>query len=701
MNRRTWHSGFSAFAALATALCASGGCGDGAAPGKRGDSGTGGAAVEVDAGKDDVALGYEAGEDGGGGEARWDGPRDDGGAGGGTGSPGTGGVAGMDGGADIARTGGAGGTGGLPPTDAGVGGNIQRFVYGCGVAADGGVLDSADTAAPVDASVPAAGVPCSEPGALACNGPNQQQTLICRSGAWTMRATCAADERCDRDTGVCTRVVPECIGRTPGDGFCDGEVYRQCGPDLVTLTSTPCCGKCAPGGCLPPSCGDGKLEVPEECDDGNPMPADGCERDCTASAIVQLAAGWSQSCALLKGGLVRCWGGNDHGQLGLGTTENLSTRRPFELGPIHLDGDAVSLAAGYNHTCALMADRSVQCWGANRRGQLGLGHSKDIGDDEHPTAAVAKVPLGKAVKQIAAGGDTTCALLADDTVRCWGRNDFGQLGLGHARDIGDDETPTAAQAGVSLGARPVALAVAQDHACALLATNQVRCWGRNDKAQLGIGSTNNIGDDELPTAGRTVGFPDNGPLVAITAGGFHTCVREESDVLGSISRCWGYNGDGSMCIGWSEADLLRTGDGWPYVRWASAIVDLGAGAEHLCVLLRNRDFRCCGRNDIAQLGLDHLEAQGDNEPPDAFPPIDFGLDAAGRPAFAVLFAAGALHNCALLNTGRVRCWGFNVAGQLGLGFASDPPWGHVGGTPDTIPSKLPSVDVFATSYPRN
>jgi alpha-tubulin suppressor-like RCC1 family protein len=436
------------------------------------------------------------------------------------------------------------------------------------------------------------------------------------------------------------------------------------------------------------------VQSPEECDDGNTTPADGCENDCKRSVIVQLAAGWTQSCVLFGTGQVRCWGGNDHGQLGLGNKQDQSASMPYQLGPIALGAQVTFLAAGYRHTCALTVDGSVQCWGRNDFGQLGLGHANDIGDDELPAVSVSKVPLGVSVKQLAAGGDTTCVLLDDDTVRCWGRNDFGQLGLGHTNNIGDNELPTAANAQVSLGGTAIGLAVAGDHTCALLATNDVRCWGDNRLGELGIGNTDNIGDDELPTAADTISFNDDGQLISITAGGYHTCVHEESSMLGSISRCWGYDGDGSLGVGFIADRPLALGNDWPYSSWNFPIVQLSCGAEHTCVYLYSHDLRCFGGNEVAQLGLPNIYSLGDVGPPIAASPIDFGVDAKGGPVYTILFATGALHNCAQVNTGDVHCWGMNADGQLGLGYSSPGQYGYVGGDPQSVPGKLPAVQIF-------
>jgi cysteine-rich repeat protein len=594
------------------------------------------------------------------------------------------------GGADtpVARDGGAGETGG----DIGDGGgDAGPLAYSCPAPVDAA---DASAAEPVLAT---AGTACATPGAFACAGMNQRLVLLCSGGQWTLRLTCEANQRCDTENGRCADMLAGCAAHEPGYAFCDGDTVKTCGPDLVSAVSESCCGRCNGGRCVAPRCGDGRVEDPEECDDSNDTPADGCESDCRRTKVVQLAAGATHTCALFRSGHVRCWGGNDHGQLGLASNEDWAAKQPYELGPIALGGPAASLVAGERHTCALMADASVQCWGSNAFGQLGLGHSNHIGDDEVLGTAVSKVSLGAAVRQIYAGGDNTCVLLTDGSVRCWGRNDYGQLGLGDTKSRGDDEIPSAAQTQVSVGDAVTALAVGGDHTCALLASNAVRCWGRNDQAQLGLGHTDNIGDDELPSTTTSITMPEKGPIVGISAGGMHSCVHMDASDGRSFNRCWGYNGDGSLGIGWIDDLPLARASDRPLTSWPYRIERLACGAKHFCLHLGSQDLRCIGRNEDAQLGLSRMAPLGTAAPPNSAPPIDFGLDAAGVTARVSLFTTGTYHNCALLNTGEVRCWGRNLNGQLGLGYASVEPTGYVGGSPETVPGKLPAIQVFRST----
>src|SRR5207253_335143 len=126
--------------------------------------------------------------------------------------------------------------------------------------------------------------------------------------------------------------------------------------------------------------------------------------------------------ALLPNGTVWCWGRNDEGQLGDGTT--LGRPAPVQVAGIT---GALAVSGGYHHTCALLSDGTVQCWGRNLEGQLGDGTT---------TSSATPVRVGGVTGAVAvsAGILHTCALLSNGTVKCWGavgpNNDFGQLGNG-------------------------------------------------------------------------------------------------------------------------------------------------------------------------------------------------------------------------------------------------------------------------------
>ena len=233
----------------------------------------------------------------------------------------------------------------------------------------------------------------------------------------------------------------------------------------------------------------------------------------TAAAI---SAGGAHTCALLDDGSVRCWGYGANGRLGYGNQTNLgdtATTTPDRAGPVDLGGTAVAISAGTDHTCAVLDDGSVRCWGAGFDGRLGYGDTANVGDGESP-GSVGPVDLGtgRTARAISAGGEHTCAVLDDASVRCWGAGVFGQLGYASAASVGDIQSPAVAGP-VDLGpGRGATAIVAGDlHTCALLDDTGVRCWGAGATGRLGYCSERTIGDDETPGTVGPVALAAGGP----------------------------------------------------------------------------------------------------------------------------------------------------------------------------------------------
>jgi len=162
------------------------------------------------------------------------------------------------------------------------------------------------------------------------------------------------------------------------------------------------------------------------------------------------------------------------------------------------DRTARAISAGNGHTCAALDDGSVRCWGYAGNGRLGYADQKDIGDNEPPGSA-GPVQLGGAARAISVGDAHSCAILDDGSVRCWGYGEGGRLGYGNQNDIGDDETPSAAGAvDLGPGRSAVAISAGGRHTCAQLDDGSVRCWGEGFAGRLGYCNEQSIGDDETP-----------------------------------------------------------------------------------------------------------------------------------------------------------------------------------------------------------
>jgi alpha-tubulin suppressor-like RCC1 family protein len=190
-------------------------------------------------------------------------------------------------------------------------------------------------------------------------------------------------------------------------------------------------------------------------------------------SAIALAAGGDHTCGVLGGGTVACWGFNENSEVGNGKTRDVST--PVTVR--HICG-ATAVTTGTYHTCALLARGTIDCWGQNYSGQLGNGTTATTG------CTCSKVPVTVSgitgAIAVAAGGEHTCALLAGGTLDCWGSNYRGDLGNG---TITDSSTPVA----VSGLTGSTGLAAGNVHTCALLTGGAVDCWGDGYPGQLGSG----------------------------------------------------------------------------------------------------------------------------------------------------------------------------------------------------------------------
>jgi alpha-tubulin suppressor-like RCC1 family protein len=193
-----------------------------------------------------------------------------------------------------------------------------------------------------------------------------------------------------------------------------------------------------------------------------------------ASGVDAVAAGDRFSCALTTGGGVKCWGYNKFGQLGDGTTANSAL--PADV--VGLTSEVDAIAARGEHTCALITG-GVRCWGANLNGQLGDGTTTSS------SVPVDVTGLSSEVIAIATGGEHTCAIATGGNVKCWGWNSAGQLGIG---TTADSSTPVDV---AGLAGDVKAVATGGRHTCALMTAGGVKCWGSDEFGQLGNGSIAN------------------------------------------------------------------------------------------------------------------------------------------------------------------------------------------------------------------
>ncbi|HEY5284894.1 MAG TPA: RCC1 repeat-containing protein, partial [Polyangia bacterium] len=316
------------------------------------------------------------------------------------------------------------------------------------------------------------------------------------------------------------------------------------------------------------------------------------------------------------------WGANKFGQLGQGTIEN-----PLNAMPSTSDvlSGVQAVAAGSEHTCALMKTGGVRCWGANGVGELGDGI---LSDRSIPPADDV---LG-GVQAIAASYLHTCVLMATGGVRCWGGNDEGELGDGTTTNRSIPPTSDVL-GGVQ------AIATGREHTCALTATGGVRCWGGDTEGELGVGSLNFSPTATPPTSDVL------GGVQAIAACGHYTCALMKT---GGV-RCWGDNDYGQL----GNGTRLQYVASPPTSDVLSGVQAVATGFAHTCALMTTGGVRCWGYNQFGQLG--------DGTTTDRWtPPTNDVLSGVQA------IAAGYYHTCAVMTTGGVRCWGRNEYGQLGI-----------------------------------
>lgn len=492
-----------------------------------------------------------------------------------------------------------------------------------------------------DPDVECAGQACN--GAGACSYPNgtpcDSGPLDCSSGHCVEGICC--ENAC---TGRCMACTAAKTGLA-ADGLC-GSIPAGTDPDDECVGSV---------------CDVSNTCASISCNIGSDCPTGQCSNG-TCSGIWQLAANGAESCALFLDGRVKCWGENSLGQLGLGDTNNrgdmpgeMGANLPFvDLGtgrfakkiaigfgevcallnggaivclglngsglgdnlvPVNLGTGvtAIDVARGYRHACAVLNDGRVKCWGTNNHGQLGLGNTTP--HDGAPNSMGDFLPAvelgsGRTAKAITVGYDVSCAILDNGSVKCWGFNDSGQLGLGHteSRGNGPNEMGDFLPA-VDLGTGKTALEISMnhDHVCARLNDGTVKCWGKNTMGQLGLGNT--IGRGVVPGQ-----MGDKLPIVDLGTG--------------------------------KTATQIHTGE------------------YHSCALLDDATIKCWGGNSSGLLGQGHNTYLGDNpgEMGNNLPPVNLGL---GKTVLR--FWTGKHHTCVLLNDGGVKCWGWNNDGQLGLG----------------------------------
>lgn len=533
-----------------------------------------------------------------------------------------------------------------------------------------------------------AGARCSKETELSCGGPASSVVLECVEGRWALAKTCEEGSLCDSNDPSCAPIVAGCERLAPRGSFCEGLERVICGPDLVTVEREECEERCTAGECVGLACGDGQVEMGEECDDGNVDDTDACTSQCKA-AVCGDGIVWkgheecddgnaddSDACTsqckqavcgdnIVWKGHEECDDGNADGsdECTSECTEAVCGDKILWEGHEECDDGNSSDTDGCLKTCqlAVCGDGFVNSEvedcddGANTSGD---GCSKDCKAE----------PL-----QLVAGGQHTCALLGDGRVKCWGNNEFGQVGTQSDTRVGDKPGEMGAALATTLDGAS-AIAAGERHTCAIQ-NGGVVCWGDNADRQLGNStSARSSRPVQIPVPGvprqlcasgttsaallengkvatwgnffenptgmvLEVAFPSG--VVSIACGEFVICARYDDHVT-----CWGRYAD--LSFGFRDTPSN-----------SQPLRDLAAGSEHVCALLDNRRMWCFGSSN-SEGALARVPVTGFYWPDDRD-----GLDTRTVPFGVTGLGLGGSSTCAVYQDGSVRCWGKDLAGNLG------------------------------------
>ena len=353
----------------------------------------------------------------------------------------------------------------------------------------------------------------------------------------------------------------------------------------------------------------------------------------------EIVAGKDHTCVLRTSGVVSCWGQNNYGQLGNNSTNSSST--PVTV--LNVNG-AISIAAGDNHTCVALSSGSVHCWGRNQYLQMG----KAYGSEAIPNPVF--VPGIDSAERVSAHSDHTCALSSSGSVKCWGANGSGQLGIGTKSAESDATISVVRTLNLDPLQNVVNVSVGRNHSCAELMDGSTTCWGRGAEGQLGHGMKPWTG---IPIAvqGLSPTHTDGKPSFLLDLGSAFSCSLHSKETSPkSILSCWGSTFGLSSSLG---------------TKYTGSVLSLSVGDSHACMSLSDGTARCFGSNYNGQLG------NGTNVDSDSPVSVSLALD----PFLKI--AAGGAHTCGIKVSGDVHCWGQNSYSQLNDGTTFDrnvPVW---------------------------
>ena len=369
-----------------------------------------------------------------------------------------------------------------------------------------------------------------------------------------------------------------------------------------------------------------------------------------------IAAGTYNSCAILENQSMVCWGDNEYGQLGDGTTDGSAV-------PIYVNVAAnetpVEVTVGQVTACALMESGNIYCWGSGYYGKMGNG---EPWSDDYVNTEMRQVllPEGQGGQTVSISGGHICTILDNGDVYCWGRGNQGQLGYG-----GTSNRNIPAKVNLPGQRSAIAISTGTYMTCAITTDGMGYCWGENDEGQLGNGTTNS-----RRTTPVEVLFPSGYTPVSISAGDDFSCALMDNRKV----MCWGENNDGRLGQGPLATDDETT-PVWVIMGDSETAHFLDIGTKSACMILDSGETKCWGTNEEGQIG------QGDTD-------LDFyptPTEVNGNHDFVAL-SINSDTICAITSDAEGYCWGDNEAGQIGRGSidTDEPTPGEILFTPNHL-----------------
>ncbi len=382
-------------------------------------------------------------------------------------------------------------------------------------------------------------------------------------------------------------------------------------------------------------------------------------------------SGTNRTCAILSNN-VWCWGKNNMGQLGDGTTSDSNIPvKVRSIGDMKY-GKIIDIFTAQHHSCVLTqlgSNKKVYCWGSNEDGQLGNG-SSGAGNYSSVPVEVGGTLAGKDVTSIGGTGDVSCAIVSGK-IYCWGRNNMGQLGFGNPGNPGFRATPVQINSGghnrlpSNYFATKLATGGSRSQTmCTITTEKRAYCWGLARFGQMGIGP---ISGNHYSYATRVKDLEN---VTDISQDGYtwasdHAYVSHTCAIASGRVYCWGGAGrgqSGPLGHGAFGAHFQPVQvNGLPGVP-----LRIEVGIAHSCALVNdhgNKNVYCWGDNKLGQLGTNSNTPQFSTSPKT----VHVGIGGLPPTESVVDIAAGANRGCAIMTNKRSYCWGLNENGQIGDG----------------------------------